>query len=190
MRFRWGSSHLRPRRSRAYQEPLGRSDTLTRPPPPMMRSWLLGLSGVEIAEIKQVVREKQTAPGDRQKTLRAKLRKLGFYISDYSDEPGFVESDVGLQGPTLVIRVSLPAGDRAHGRRCARRSRGAPRPLGVTPPLPCIASRARRPSQRTRALLRGAARPEPFHQGLLGSAKLRRSARSAPGRSAGSAARR
>ena len=48
----------------------------------------------EIAEIKRIVREKQTAPADRQKALRAKLRKLGFYISDYSDEPGFVESDV------------------------------------------------------------------------------------------------
>lgn len=48
----------------------------------------------EIAEIKQIVREKQTAPADRQKTLRAKLRKLGFYISDYSHEPGFVESDI------------------------------------------------------------------------------------------------
>jgi hypothetical protein len=48
----------------------------------------------EIAEIKRIVREKQTAPADRQKALRAKLRRLGFYISDYSDEPGFVESDV------------------------------------------------------------------------------------------------
>src|SRR4051794_40200331 len=48
----------------------------------------------ELEEIKRIVREKQTAPADRQKTLRAKLRKLGFYISDYSDEPGFVESDV------------------------------------------------------------------------------------------------
>ena len=51
-------------------------------------------TAAEIAEIKLLVREKQTAPADRQKTLRAKLRKLGFYISDYSDEPGFVESDV------------------------------------------------------------------------------------------------
>jgi hypothetical protein len=51
-------------------------------------------TAAEIAEIKRLVREKQTAAGDRQKTLRAKLRKLGFFISDYADEPGFVESDV------------------------------------------------------------------------------------------------
>jgi hypothetical protein len=48
----------------------------------------------EIAEIRRIIREKQTAPADRQKALRAKLRRLGFYISDYSDEPGLVESDV------------------------------------------------------------------------------------------------
>ena len=48
----------------------------------------------EIAEIRRIIREKQTAPADRQKALRTKLRRLGFYISDYSDEPGFVESDV------------------------------------------------------------------------------------------------
>ena len=51
-------------------------------------------TAVEIAEIKRIVREKQTAPADKQKTLRAKLRRLGFYISDYSDQPGFVESDI------------------------------------------------------------------------------------------------
>ena len=48
----------------------------------------------EIAEIKRLVREKQTAPADRQKALRARLRRMGFFISDYADEPGFVESDV------------------------------------------------------------------------------------------------
>jgi len=51
-------------------------------------------SSAEIAEIKRLVREKQTAPTDRQKVLRAKLRKRGLYISDYAEEPGFVESDV------------------------------------------------------------------------------------------------
>ena len=61
----------------------------------------------EIAEIKRIVREKQTAPADRQKTLRAELRRLGFYISDYSDEPGFVESDVD----DLIRRGSITVAD-------------------------------------------------------------------------------
>lgn len=60
-----------------------------------------------IAEIKLIVREKQTAPADRQKTLRAKLRRLGFYISDYSDEPGFVESDVD----DLIRRGTITVSD-------------------------------------------------------------------------------
>ena len=62
-------------------------------------------TAAEVAEIKRIVREKQTAPADRQKTLRAKLRKLGFYISDYSDEPGFVESDVDdlIQRGTITV---------------------------------------------------------------------------------------
>jgi len=48
----------------------------------------------EIAELKQLIREKQTASADRQNVLRARMRKLGFFITDYADYPGFVESDL------------------------------------------------------------------------------------------------
>jgi hypothetical protein len=51
-------------------------------------------SSAEIAELRRLIREKQTAPPDRQKVLRAKMRKLGFFITDYADYPGFVESDL------------------------------------------------------------------------------------------------
>jgi hypothetical protein len=50
-------------------------------------------TSAEIAELKRLIRDKQTAPADRQKVLRAKMRKLGFFITDYADYPGFVESD-------------------------------------------------------------------------------------------------
>jgi hypothetical protein len=47
-----------------------------------------------VAEIKRILREKQTAGTDRQKALRAKLRnQFRFYISEHSDHRPFVESD-------------------------------------------------------------------------------------------------
>jgi hypothetical protein len=51
-------------------------------------------SADEIAELRRMIREKQTAPADRQKALRGKMRGLGFYITDYADFAGFVESDL------------------------------------------------------------------------------------------------
>lgn len=49
----------------------------------------------EIAELRRLVREKQTAPRDRQKQLRSKMRRIGFYITDFSfDQQGFVVSDL------------------------------------------------------------------------------------------------
>ena len=51
-------------------------------------------TAAEIADLKRLIREKQTAPADRQKVLREKMRKLGFFITDYADYPGFVESDL------------------------------------------------------------------------------------------------
>jgi hypothetical protein len=51
-------------------------------------------SAAEVAEIKQILREKQKAPGDRRKALSAKLRRqFRFYISEHSDHRPFVESD-------------------------------------------------------------------------------------------------
>ena len=49
----------------------------------------------EIAELRRLVREKQTAERSRQKALRARMRRIGFYISDFSsDAEGFVVSDL------------------------------------------------------------------------------------------------
>lgn len=49
----------------------------------------------EIEELRRLVREKQTADASRQKTLRARMRRLGFYISDFTaDTEGFVASDL------------------------------------------------------------------------------------------------
>jgi hypothetical protein len=53
-----------------------------------------GFTSAEISELRLLIREKQTAPPDRQKAIRAKMRRIGFYISDYADYPGFVESDL------------------------------------------------------------------------------------------------
>lgn len=64
-------------------------------------------TSAEIAELKQLNREKQTAPADRQKTLRAKMRKLGFFITDYADYPGFVESDLD----ELIARGTIMVAD-------------------------------------------------------------------------------
>ena len=51
-------------------------------------------TAAEISELRKLIREKQTAPADRQKTIRSKMRRMGFHITDYADYPGFVESDL------------------------------------------------------------------------------------------------
>lgn len=48
----------------------------------------------EIEELRRLIREKQTADRSRQKTLRARMRRMDFYISDFASEHGgFVVSD-------------------------------------------------------------------------------------------------
>jgi hypothetical protein len=52
-------------------------------------------ASAEIAELRRLIREKQTAPYHRQKRLRQEMRGTGFYITEYGDFPGgFVESDL------------------------------------------------------------------------------------------------
>jgi hypothetical protein len=41
----------------------------------------------ELDELRRLVREKQTSDRDRQKALRSKMRRIGFYISDFTDDP-------------------------------------------------------------------------------------------------------
>jgi len=64
----------------------------------------------EIAQLRRMIREKQTAPADRQKTLRGKMRALGFYITDYADFVGFVESDLD----DLIARGTITVAGSAH----------------------------------------------------------------------------
>jgi hypothetical protein len=55
----------------------------------------LSFTPSEIDELRRLLREKQTADRSRQRTLRARMRRLGFYISDFSSDPaGFVVSDL------------------------------------------------------------------------------------------------
>jgi hypothetical protein len=60
----------------------------------------------EMDELRRLVREKQTADRDRQKVLRGRMRRIGFYITDFSDEPdGFVASDLDalIRRGTIVV---------------------------------------------------------------------------------------
>ena len=47
----------------------------------------------EAAELRELIGEKQTTDRTRQKTLRARMRRIGFYISDFADYAGFTVSD-------------------------------------------------------------------------------------------------
>jgi hypothetical protein len=48
----------------------------------------------EIDEIRGALRELRRVDSSRQKTIRSRLRRIGFYITDYShDADGFTVSD-------------------------------------------------------------------------------------------------
>lgn len=48
----------------------------------------------EIDEIRDALRELRRVDSGRQKTIRSRLRRIGFYITDYShDADGFTVSD-------------------------------------------------------------------------------------------------
>ena len=64
----------------------------------------------EITELRRLISEKQTADRDRQKALRGRMRRIGFYISDFAtDYSGFVVSDLD----ELMSRgtISVKGGD-------------------------------------------------------------------------------
>jgi hypothetical protein len=70
-------------------------------------------TAAEVAEIKQILSEKQTAPRDRQKALRAKLRKrFRFYISEHAGHRPFVEADFDELIQRGTITVVRPGGGR------------------------------------------------------------------------------
>jgi hypothetical protein len=58
----------------------------------------------EAEQIRSLLRQKQTADRDTQKQLRGQLRKLGFFISDFSDDfSGFTAVDFDV----LVARRAV-----------------------------------------------------------------------------------
>jgi hypothetical protein len=69
-------------------------------------------SAAEIAELRELIRSKQTADRSRQKTLRARMRRLGFYITDFADYSGFTVSDLDelIKRGTIVV---APEGEEA-----------------------------------------------------------------------------
>jgi hypothetical protein len=73
----------------------------------------------EVDELRQLFREKQTADASRQKVLRARMRRIGFYISDFSsDAQGFVVSDLDelvRRGTLTVVDDPAPASEAAPG---------------------------------------------------------------------------
>lgn len=50
---------------------------------------------VEIQKIKELLRKKNNVLGDKQKSPRASLRRMGFYISDFGPV-GFTEQDLEM----------------------------------------------------------------------------------------------
>lgn len=62
----------------------------------------------ELEELRRLIREKQTADASRQKTLRARMRRMDFYISDFTaDSEGFVVSDLD----DLISRGAITVSD-------------------------------------------------------------------------------
>lgn len=69
----------------------------------------------EADEIRLLLRELRRADGPRQKGLRAKLRRFGFFITDYArDQAGFTASDFDDLGRRGVVKISVSArGEKA-----------------------------------------------------------------------------
>lgn len=102
----------------------------------------------EIDELRRLIREKQTADRSRQKTLRARMRAIGFYISDFAaDSAGFVVSDLDnlisrgvitvTDGgsrhstlPSIAAAKAAPIGRARDVRPAARTDRATPTPAG------------------------------------------------------------
>lgn len=99
----------------------------------------------EIEELRRLVREKQTADRSRQKALRARMRAIGFYISDFAAEPGgFVVSDLDDLMSRGVITVSGdadPSGPRPPDGAGATAT-GRPRPDARASPRAATDDRA------------------------------------------------
>ena len=72
----------------------------------------LSFNTSELERLRKLVHEKQTADRDRQKQLRAQMRRIGFNISDVSAEPeGFVVSDFDDLVSRGVITITPDSAD-------------------------------------------------------------------------------
>lgn len=88
----------------------------------------------EIEELRRLVREKQTADRSRQKVLRGRMRRLGFYISDFAaDSAGFVVSDLDDLISRGVITVTDDAGTSRPAPKSKARSASSGRRSGARP---------------------------------------------------------
>ncbi len=77
----------------------------------------------EIAELRRLTKEKQVADSARQKSLRQRMRALGFYITDFvADQKGFTVSDLDDLIARGVIRVKEHA-EEAHPSQAKRASK-------------------------------------------------------------------
>jgi hypothetical protein len=97
----------------------------------------------ETAELRRLIAEKQTADPSRQKTLRARMRAIGFYITDFvTDQRGFVVSDFD----DLISRGVIVIKD---GETTVSRSRTAPRkPVLQTSPSDAVDERSQARTRR------------------------------------------
>lgn len=106
----------------------------------------------EAAELRRLITEKQTADRSRQKTLRARMRAIGFYITDFvTDQRGFVVSDFD----DLVSRGEIVIS----GEKTVSPSRPGPRKV-VSKTSPSVAVGERRQARARRELSARQFKPE------------------------------
>lgn len=85
----------------------------------------------DVAELRRLITEKQTADRDRQKALRGKMRSIGFYVTDFvTDQHGFTVSnfdDLIARG-TIVVKANgetrLPSRSAAERKGVRREPAG------------------------------------------------------------------
>lgn len=95
-------------------------------------------TGPEIDELRRLIREKQTADRDRQKFLREKMRRIGFYITDFADYSGFTASDFD----DLLDRGVITCSDTPARAGALPRLAGDPPPTSLAGPRPSASTQA------------------------------------------------
>jgi hypothetical protein len=85
----------------------------------------------EAAELRRLIAEKQIADRSRQKTIRAQMRAIGFYITDFTTyQRGFVVSDFDdlvTRGVIAVVAGDTTVGSSSAGSHAAA-ARTSPKP--------------------------------------------------------------